>query len=514
MAGSWGSKRNGVRIGFFYDSINVNAAGTKAQILGGRIRIDRDVRIVDSSNALAWSGSLVSDGSSSNINLDGSGAKTIKSSIAGTWITLSPSTRVQASMKATLSGVNYAGSTLSVSVTVSFPLAGDGGTVSPDIPDSETDAIPDNPWADPAAPDYATEPYLEHLWAVRLPGAADRALPAYEIEVDLDGGRAPYGEARFRLPVDELMEATYAETNPRLLPVVQIDAGWNYGGAANVHTLFSGVIVERRLRVDVGGPYVAITAQTFETVYDYPSNVALDIGNTWTTLAQFVAAAAGLYRRTSWIEPETNAVPLSTQLAEYRAMGIAIDDGVDDFLRSCAGALGQWLHGARDAATPTVVCETDPYPYRRLVELDVAAFAELDRVENLDEWGNIVRLTAQWTDAASGDTRSKRRTYKAASVTSGTGAVRARDVTINVKPPSGAVPPADWAPALKWLRRVNEANRGSYTGRCRALWWLTPRVDGVLLNGTPVDDTAGQVQRVSFQVDAGTMSLTWNVVHP
>lgn len=514
MAGSWGGKKNGVRVGFFYDSISVNAAGTKARINGARIRIDRDVNISDSTNSLSWSGGLVTDGSSSNLNLDGSGSKTIKSGLTGTWITLSSTNKTKASVSVSLSGVNYAGGTLSVGVSVSFPLAGDGGTVSPDIPDATDDPEPDNPWSDDAAPDYSTEPYIEHAWAVRLPGAPDslKKAQAWDVQVTLNGGSAPYGVAEFKVPVSYLSDALYAFTDPRLVPVVQIDAGWQYHGVQNLHTLFSGVVVERRLKVDGSGPYVAITAHTYEVILDYPSNVAASVSGSATTVKSFYDAQS-FYRRPVWTEPTTNEAPDSAGLAEFRALAIEKDDGVDEFLRSCAGALGQWMRGKLDAPTPTIECITDPYPYRRLNELSLAAFDTVERVENLDDWANVLRLTAQWTDSSSGDTKSKRRTYTAASVTSGTGAVRSKDVTINVKPPSGSTPSATWAPALKWLRRVNEASRGSWTATCRALWWIRPRIDGVLLTDAPVADTGGQVQSIRFMVDQGLMSITWNVVH-
>ena len=510
MAGSWGSKKNGVRVGFFYDSIQMNTAGTAARITGGRIRIDRDVNISDSTNSLSWSGGAIVDGSSSNLNLSGSGAKTIKS-VSGSWVTLSTTKKVKESAAASLSGVNYAGGTLTVSVTVTYPVAGDGGTVSP-TPSPGGDAYP-NPWEDANAPDFATEPYVEHAWAVRLPAAPVglQNVPAWDIEVNLDGGRSPYAEARFKAPLAYLSEDNYGMTNPRALPVVQIDAGWQYPGKVNTHTLFSGVVTERRLAVDSTGTYVQLVAESFETILEYPSNVAAAVNNANTQVKEMYDANA-FYRKPVWVEPASNVAPDSAALAEYRAMAVEKDDDVGDFFRTCASTMVQWLRGKMDAATPTVECISDPYPYQRLVELDANAFSDLDRSESLDQWANILRLTAQWTNA-SGDTVNKRRTYVAADLASGTGAVRARDVTLNVKPPSGTTPPASWSPALRWLRRINEASRGSWQGTCRALWWLQPRIDGVLLKGNPLDDTGGQIQRITFLVDQGLMNITWNVVH-
>ena len=464
MAGSWKKdKINGCRIGIFYDSIEMNPAGTQARIKGGKVRFSSDVNVVDQTNHLSWSGGAVTDGSSNNKKLRGSGARTIQS-VTGTWITLSTTTTTKVTASASFSGVNYAGSTLTHSITVTLPIAGDGGTVSPD-PGVGGDAYP-NPWEDDNGPDWATEPYVEHVYAVRLPGAPAplQSVPAWDVSVDLDGGRAPYGVCRFKAPVSYLSEANYAHTNPRAQPVVQVDAGWRYPGAENLHTLFSGVITERVLQVDPSGAYVQVTAESYETILEYPSHIGpVGVSNAYTTVKQVYDANA-FYRRPAWVEHPANIAPTAPQLAEYRAMGIEKDDTVGDWLRACSSTMGQWMRGDLTSTTPKIENLTDPYPYQRLVEMDVNAFAELDRVENLDQWANILRLTTQWTNG-SGDQVSKRRTYAASGVSGGSGAVRSRDVTLNLKPPSGATPPANWAPALRWLRRVNEASRGSRRSR-------------------------------------------------
>lgn len=511
MAGKWGSKKNGVRVGFFYDSLEVNAAGTQARIKGGRIRIDRDVNISDSTNSLSLTGGAVTDDSWSNVNASGSGAKTLKSAV-GTWITLSTTVKETRTAKVTFSGINYAGGTLSVSVTVTYPLAGDGGSVSPD---PGTGDVYPNPWADEDAPDFATEPYVETVYGVRLPAVIgpEANVPAWDVQVDLDGGRAPYAQARFKAPVSYLTEATYAWTNPRTSPVVQISAGWRYPSTYNSHVLFSGVITERTLRVDSSGAYVEFVAESYETILDYPSNVGpVGVSNTYTSVKQFYDANS-FYRKPTWTEPGWNLVPTSAQLAEYRAIGIEKDDDVGDWFRTASSTMGQWMRGHPDSVTPAIENLTDPYPYQRLVELDLSAFDSIERVENLDNWANILRLTAQWTYNTDGDTKAKRRTYPKPGITNSGEAVRARDVTLNIKPPGGNNPPSNWAPALRWRRRLDEASRGSWTGQCRALWWLQPRIDGVLIKGAPLADTGGAIQRIQFLVDQGLMQLTWNVVH-
>lgn len=121
MAGGWGSKKNGIRIGAFWDGIQISGDGSQARITDPRVAIDRDVNIVDSSNSLSWSGGAVTDGSDSNLNLDGSGEKRIKN-VSGQWQDLEYGSTKTATFSATLSGVNYAGGTLTVSKSVTFPV--------------------------------------------------------------------------------------------------------------------------------------------------------------------------------------------------------------------------------------------------------------------------------------------------------------------------------------------------------------------------------------------------------
>lgn len=120
MAGGWGSSKNGVRLGCFWDSIEKNADGSQARITNARIRIDRDVNIVDSSNSLSWSGGAVNDGSASNINCDGSGEKTIKT-VTGQWQDLVYGATKSANFSASMSGINYAGATISNTESVTYP---------------------------------------------------------------------------------------------------------------------------------------------------------------------------------------------------------------------------------------------------------------------------------------------------------------------------------------------------------------------------------------------------------
>lgn len=119
MAGGWGSSKNGIRIGVFWDGIQISSDGLQARITDPRVAIDRDVYIDDSNNNLSWSGGAVIDGSDSDLNLDGSGDKRIKN-VSGQWQALEyGSTTV--TFSASLSGVGEAGGTLTVSKSVTFP---------------------------------------------------------------------------------------------------------------------------------------------------------------------------------------------------------------------------------------------------------------------------------------------------------------------------------------------------------------------------------------------------------
>lgn len=118
MAGGWGSKKNGVKIGVFWDGIEYS--GIQARITDPRVTIDRDVNISDSSNNLSVSGGAVTDNSWSNINVSGSGEARVKN-CSGQWNNRNYGSSVTVNFSASFSGINYAGSTLTASKSVTFP---------------------------------------------------------------------------------------------------------------------------------------------------------------------------------------------------------------------------------------------------------------------------------------------------------------------------------------------------------------------------------------------------------
>jgi len=120
MAGDWGASHNTIKIGCFYDGIEVSSDGSKARITDPRVEISRGDNIIDTTNKLTVSGGAVTDDSWSNLSLSGSGTKRIKT-VSATWCTLNYGATSTHDFTASLSGVDYAGQTLSNTYTVTYP---------------------------------------------------------------------------------------------------------------------------------------------------------------------------------------------------------------------------------------------------------------------------------------------------------------------------------------------------------------------------------------------------------
>lgn len=120
MPGGYGTKHNGVKIGVFWDGIIVSADGSQARITDAHVNIDRDVNISDSSNRLEWGGGAVTDGADNDVNVGGSGEKRIKD-CSETWITLNYGSTKTATFTARAERIDYAGTTLTVSKSITYP---------------------------------------------------------------------------------------------------------------------------------------------------------------------------------------------------------------------------------------------------------------------------------------------------------------------------------------------------------------------------------------------------------
>lgn len=121
MAGKWGSSKNGCSVGvFFDDALEISGDGSQARVKGARLRFKSAVNVTESSNSWEWGGGVLTDGSQGTESFSGSGERTIRS-LAGQWQTLEYGTPKTAGYNASAFGINYAGGTLTVSGSVTYP---------------------------------------------------------------------------------------------------------------------------------------------------------------------------------------------------------------------------------------------------------------------------------------------------------------------------------------------------------------------------------------------------------
>lgn len=375
----------------------------------------------------------------------------------------------------------------------------------------------------------------QNPWLVKVPEQL-RTVPAWNVEVDLDGGRAPYGRAQFSAPLDyispdpiTLSPAPGAGVYPTFTPLerlhpyrgvpVRIKAGYQRAGGPDLHTLFVGYITARRYRRDSSGAaYLEFTAETSETMFMQPSSRAGNVVNTWTSVKQGCDAIAGYatpwYRRVVVAEEAGQMnTPTSGQLTNWRSWTYSVGDDVLETVVTWAIALGQWLRGDPRTlgsmfgagAMPQLLISADPYPYRAVTTLPTSLFTDLDRLESLDQWANILNLTV------TGNGQTKQAHYLGAGVYQGSpipnGQIRTKDVTIHVTPPSTL--PTDYPPAIRWLNRIGPAQEARWVASSRAMYWLQPRIDAITLSDDDLGDTAAAIDAITWHLDTGTQTMTW-----
>lgn len=385
------------------------------------------------------------------------------------------------------------------------------------------------PWH-ASSEDLITEQVVQHVWMVEFPDldVSRSTVPAWDITVTLDGFRSPYGTATFKAPASYMAEVTdgsgtvFTKLVPKSLAPVRIWAGWRHtiDGVPNtddLQILFSGFVTARRFLVEEGQGYVQFDAATAEVVYDQPNSrtVTSNVGNTWTSLDDACTTIAGYatpWYRTPQIEEESGFMntPSAGQLSSWRAGTFEPDDDVMDLLTSWAQELGQWVRGnvRSSTTTPTLLVSGDPYPYRTAYAVPSRVFNRVERLDDVEQWANILKLTVEWVDVTTGDPKSRKRQYAAAGVVGGTGAVRSKAVTVQLKPPGGTLS-ATYPLALSWLRRISDMAEVYYNATGRAIWWLQPRIHGLSITDLGLADAPGPISSVTFQVDEGTMSVAW-----
>lgn len=357
-------------------------------------------------------------------------------------------------------------------------------------------------------------------------------VPAWNVEVTLDGGRAPYGTARFSAPIDYISPTNAGggfipldALHPYRGAPILIKAGYQRGATADLRPLFVGYITARRLRRSAtGDTYVEFSCETSESMFQQPFVRDGNIGNTWTSVKQACDTTDGYGNRWyRWVNVVEEAgqmnTPTSGQLTAWRGWAYNGGDDVLDTVIAWATALGQWLRGnPRELASswnrPQLLISSNPDPYRAATTLPSAMFTDLDRVESLDQWANILQLSTSWTDPSSKDTKQKQATYLGDGVYWGvptpTGQMRTKNVSMRIYPPGGNLPASNYPPASEWLKRIGPRQEAKWTGQSRAMYWLQPRIDGIVLSDNGLGDAAGPIDTITWRLDDGTQTMTWS----
>lgn len=336
--------------------------------------------------------------------------------------------------------------------------------------------------------------------------------PAWDIVVDLDERRTPYGTCEFSLPASY---ADHAEFSPFTGSEIEIRAGWLHtiGGTPTdeQHTLFYGVVTSRELVKDPeGGTHVRIKAATGEVNYDHPVwTGAYDVRNDLTTVVDAcdsIDENGHLIRPISVQATDLNT-PTADRLAVFRAIRVDAGDNVDDFVHNIADALGQWARGNQRGTYLANNAYQISRRYTGSTRLNLTPIVETyRRAEDVDDWANVVELTATWV--SSGETKRSTYTYidpvLAALPPGATRFVRVKKATIQARPflvDGVRKLTADWPTGTAYL---NAALRRTWqtTITARAVWWLEPCVS------VQAHDDDGSITRINFQVDRGTMTLT------
>lgn len=416
--------------------------------------------------------------------------------------------------------------------------------------------MPVTPWAADSLTHVRDSTLVQHVYKVEFlsflrwtggqntvgvtPPASLKTVPAWDVTVSLDGSRSPYGTATFSAPIDYISATAVSGYTPlqSLSPYVGapvlISAGYQRASGPDLQPLFAGIVTSRRLlRAADGTRYVEFGAETIETLFSFPSNRAGNVGNAWTSLKQAcdtINAYATPWYRYAYIVEESGQMntPTSSQLTAWRAWQYNEGDNVMDTLIAWATALGQWVRGdprsfilsGSAVSSGALLVSADPSPYRAATSLPSSMFTELERVEATDQWANILNLSVAWTDASGKHTIEKRATYVDTSVNPGypnpTGPIRSRDVSMRLYPPSGSLP-SSYPPATRWLKRISSMQEAKWTGESRAMYWLQPRIDGILVSDNGLGDSAGAIESITWRLDEGVQTMTWtadSAYHP
>lgn len=383
-------------------------------------------------------------------------------------------------------------------------------------------ASPASPWAADQLTAARTSG-TSHGWQMRLnpdptlaatPTLVD--VPAWGITYDLDESRSPFGTMRLRT-TPAAAAAYFAPISP--LTVKQLFAG--YGSTRNL--IFAGFPSRRRRVLNATDSYTEIELTTGEDLWDVPLAADYSVPDTYTTIAAVIDDINALLTSTApgWplIYSSTSlGSPTSAQLATFRALDFSAGDSYGDCLRNAASALGQKIQGDHLLGYRPTKVYSDQNPAARIVPqwayaaasavtITPADYQSYTRDESADDYASLLRLTAQWT--SSGDLKSSTYVYSAGAAPSALERVTQRDLTIQMRPElsSGvrkltATNPVGLAYKNAYARRTWQT-----TVTMRAWWWVEPGMS-LTINGPDGQSDSGVVSRVSFDVDAGLMTVT------
>jgi hypothetical protein len=146
MAITWGAYRNGVRIGVQQKPYAAPTSSTSSIKADVEVWIDRKVNIADSSNSWSWYGSAVQSGSGGPFGVSGSGQKLV-TVIPGATVSLAYGATKTANVTVNASNIDYAGGTLTVSATYTYPARPYAAPAAPQVTVSGSGATRTVAWS-------------------------------------------------------------------------------------------------------------------------------------------------------------------------------------------------------------------------------------------------------------------------------------------------------------------------------------------------------------------------------
>lgn len=360
------------------------------------------------------------------------------------------------------------------------------------------DAANPDPWPAGCA-SVITAAVVEHRYQVRVP-LQELTLNAYDVEVTLDADSSPFARASFQCEISALDARNYLQPG---ITWIQIDTGYVLAGDLTYKCLFYGLV--ERVRYANGIAAVAVTSA--EAFQDYPARVLYNVSDTYTSVSQALAgmrSAGALYHGAINRSVGLDA-PTAAQLAIFRSQEIREGDNVDTWIRGLGDCLGQWVRG--DWRNTPQILELGGYIITprptSWVPLDIRGLiTDVSTDFSTGNYFNVLQFTAEWVE--SGAVKTARRTFVSDDALVDGWPIVSKSVAVAMRPAGGALTATD-PTAQAWFAKA--LLKPSYTHELRALWWLEP--GDQITHDTVFPGATGTttIRRITFQVDAGTMTI-------